>query len=180
MSQENNSKEEIYSLETILSTITKVKNNTAKKRLIFDQAPIGGISVKWVIAFLISLPILLYAGIFNPTMFQMLGIAQAIIFFIVFLSMVMILSVAVVFINNNKVTRDVTISWNRYFKDVDLKLALSSGSTPYKDFFKHYNLALKENLTEKALEKRLQEIFATMEEENQILMEAIRRNQNRR
>ena len=181
MSTDTNSKEEIYSLETILSTITKKNNsNVAKKRLIFDQAPIAGISAKWVIAFLISLPIMLYAGIFNPTMFEMLGIAQAIIFFVVFLSMVIVLIIAVVFINNNKVLRQIKPSWDKYFKDVDLKLALAAAGTPYKDFFKHYNLALNEGLTGKALEEKLQQSFAKMEEENKSLMDAIRRNENKR
>ena len=82
--QKENQREEIYSLETILSTVTKIKNNVAKKRLIFDQTPIKGIGAKWVILFLLSLPVMLYAGIFNPTMFEILGIAQAIIFFVVF------------------------------------------------------------------------------------------------
>ncbi|CAA6802703.1 MAG: Unknown protein [uncultured Sulfurovum sp.] len=182
MSTDNNSTEpeEIYSLETILTTLTTVKNNVAKKRLISDQEPIGGISVKWVITFLISLPIMLYAGIFNPVMFEMLGIAQAIIFFVVFLSMVIILAIATVFINNNKVLRQITPSWNKYFEGVDLKLALASAGTPYTDFFKHYNIALNEGLTGKALEERLQQGFATMEEENKSLMDAMRRNDNKR
>ena len=76
-------KEENYSLDTILATVSKTNNTTAKKRLIFDQGPLEGIGAKWVIAFFISLPIMLYLGIFNETMFNMLGIAQAIIFFIV-------------------------------------------------------------------------------------------------
>lgn len=180
MSTDKHSNEEIYSLETIFATITKVNNNVAKKRLISDQEPIGGISVKWVITFLISLPIMLYAGIFNPVMFEILGIAQAVIFFVVFLSMVIILVIAIVFINNNKVLREITPSWNKYFEGVDLKLALASAGTPYKDFFKHYNTALNEGLTGKALEEKLQQSFTLMEEENQSLMDAMRRNENKR
>jgi hypothetical protein len=182
MQEENSTGEEIYSLETILSTITKTKNNVAKKRLIFDQAPIDGIGAKWVIAFFISLPVMLYAGIFNPAMFELLGIAQAIIFFVVFLSMVMIIIVATTFINNNKVIRQITPSWEKYFSAVDLKLALSSSSnaTPYRDFLKHYNTALASDLKDQALEKHLQVSFISMEEENQTLMDAIRRNTNKR
>lgn len=172
--------EEIYPLETLLKSITKTKKSVAKKRIIFDQAPIGGLSVKWVIAFLISLPIMLYAGIFNPVMFEMLGIAQAIIFFVVFLSMAIILAIAIVFINNNKVLRAITPSWNRYFEGVDLKLALSSAGTPYKEFFKHYNTALNKKLTGKALEEKLQQSFTKMEQKNQLLMDAIRRDRSRK
>ena len=109
---------------------------------------------------------MLYAGIFNETMFNMLGIAQAIIFFIVFLSMVMILIIAVTFINNNKVLRQVNPSWEKIYPEVDLKLALASGGTPYKDFFKHYSVAVKEGLEGKALEKHLAKAFEQMQEEN--------------
>ena len=177
--QENRMKEETYSLDTILLTLTKIKNNVAKKRLIFEQAPIDGIAAKWVIAFLISLPIMLYAGIFNPSMFKLLGIAQAIIFFVVFLSMVMIIIVATIFINNNKVIRQVTPSWEQHFPDVDLKLLLSSSATPYKDFFKYYNQALESNLNGEALQEYLKTSFEEMEKENQPLMDAIRKNNNK-
>ena len=177
---QKDTQDEIYSLETILQTMTKVKNSVAKKRLIFDQAPIDGIAAKWVIAFFISLPVMLYAGIFNPPMFKLLGIAQAIIFFVVFLSMVMIMIAATTFINNNKVIRQITPSWETYFPEVNLKLLLSSSATPYKDFFKYYNEALASNLTGEALETSLKESFSTMEKENQPLMDAIRRNENKR
>jgi len=166
-------KDENYSLDTILATLTKTKKDRAKKRLIFDQTLLNGIGAKWVIAFFISLPVMLYMGLFNDTMFKMLGIAQAIIFFIVFLSMVMILIMAVTFINNNKVLRQVTPSWDNIFPDVDLKLALASGGTPYKDFFKHYSEAVKLGLEGEALKVHLQNAFKIMQEENADLFSAI-------
>jgi len=177
---ERNTQEETFSLETLFATIIKVKNGVAKKRVIFDQGPVGGIAVKWIILFLISLPIMLYAGIFNPTMFKMLGIAQAIIFFVVFLSMVMIMVFAIIFINNSKVTRKINPTWEQSFKDVDLKLALASAGTPYKDFLKYYAKAVQNGLTGEALEKRLQENFAQMESENQSLVDAIRKDKTKR
>jgi hypothetical protein len=173
-------KDETYSLDTILATLTKTNNGRAKKRLIFDQAPLKGIGVKWVIAFFISLPVMLYVGIFNDTMFNMLGIAQAIIFFVVFLSMVMILIVAVAFINNNKVLRQVNPSWEKLFPEVDLKLALASGGTPYKDFFKYYSQAVKEGLVAEALQKHLEKSFITMQEENADLFLAMSSSRNNR
>jgi len=165
--------EENYSLDTILATVSKTNNERAKKRLLFDQTLLDGIGVKWVIAFFISLPVMLYLGIFNDTMFNMLGIAQAIIFFIVFLSMVMILIIAVTFINNNKVLRQVSPSWEKIYPDVELKMALASGGTPYKDFFKHYSLAVQEGLEGKALEEHLKKAFIQMQEENAELYLAI-------
>lgn len=166
-------KEETYSLDTILATLTKTKKDSAKKRLIFDQTPLNGIGAKWIIAFFISLPVMLYIGIFNDTMFNLLGIAQAIIFFIVFLSMVMILVIALTFINNNKVLRQVNPSWENIFPEVDLKLALASGGTPYKDFFKHYSEAVKQGLTGEALQVHLSHAFKVMQEENADLYLAI-------
>ena len=173
-------KEENYSLFTILSALTKTSPNSVKKRLIYDQAPLGGISRKWVIAFCLSLPILLYAGIFNETMFNLLGIAQAIIFFVVFLSMAMIVVVAVIFINNNKVVRDAEPSWKTIFPDVDLRLVLSGANTPYKDFFTHYSKAVEKKLEGKALESYMVDAVGTMEKENADLLSAMNNARTRR
>lgn len=169
----------IYSLETILASISKYKKPNAKKRLIFDQAPLGGIGSKWIIAFFLALPIIEYAGIFNPWMFNMLGIAQAIIFFIVFLSMVMIMVIALIFINNNKVIRQIIPSWKSYFPDIDFKMVLSSGATPYKDFFKYYSEALNDHLEGEALQNYLKEAFISMQEQNKDLLEAMRNDRSR-
>jgi len=171
--------EETYTLQTMLDTMIKIKNNKAKKRLIFDQSLLNGIGSKWVIAFFISLPILLYIGIFNPKIFGMLGIAQAIIFFIVFLSMIMIMIVGLSFINNNKVIRQITPSWNKLFPTVDLTQILSSGATPYKDFFIYYNQALNEGLKGEILVTRFKENFLKMQEDNKELFEVINRGHNR-
>lgn len=172
-------KEETFSLRSMLSTLYKIKNNTAKKRVIFDQTSVGGIGSKWIKAFFISLPLFLYAGIFNPTIFGMLGIAQAIIFYVVFLSMVMIMIAGLTFINNNKVLRQITPSWNSMFPSVDLKQVLSSGATPYKDFLKNYHALLSMNLTEEEMEIKIREKFSQMQEDNKELFERMNR-ENRR
>lgn len=174
------SENSLYSLETIFKSLVKVKNAKAKKRLIFDQAPIDGIPAKLIIFFMLSLPFILFLGLFNPVMFEMLGIAQAVIFFIVFLSMIMILVTALGFINNTKVIRQVTPSWEKHFPDVDLKLCLKTSGTPYRDFFKYYNEALEKNLSGETLQKHLEESFVTMESENKELSDAIKQNKNRR
>jgi len=171
--------EETYALQIMLDAISKIKSNHAKKRLIYDQSSLHGIGSKWIIIFFISLPILLYIGIFNPKIFGMLGIAQAIVFYIVFLSMMIIMIVALTFINNNKVIRQITPSWEKIFPSVDLQQVLSSGMTPYKDFFSYYNKALKENLKDDALELRLKENFLSMQNENRELYEAMN-SDNRR
>jgi len=171
--------EENYSLKTILDTFYKVKNGKAKKRLIYDQTPVGGIGSKWVIAFFISLPILLYIGIFNPAVFAMLGIAQAIIFYVIFLSMVMIMIIALSFINNNKVIRQVNPSWEKHFPDIDLKLILTSGATPYKDFLMHYSDAVQNGLEDDDLIVHLEKSFSQMKVENADLLEAMSSARNK-
>lgn len=172
--------EETISLQTMLDAIYKVKNTTAKKRLIFDQSNLAGIGSKWVKAFFISLPILLYIGIFNPTRFGMLGIAQAIVFYVVFLSMMMIMIAGLTFVNNTKLLRQIEPSWTNLFPTVDLKQVLASNGTPYKDFLRHYNQALADGLKEKALYDRLKENFAQMEDENRELYEQINEHHTRR
>ncbi len=166
--------EATISLKTMLDALYKVKNKTAKKRLIFDQANLTGISSKWIKAFFLSLPILLYIGIFNPKIFAMLGIAQAIIFYIVFLSMVMIMITGLTFINNNKVIRQISPSWNTLFPTVDLKQVLSGGATPYKDFLTYYNKALDANMDEGELARYLQISFEEMQNENREMYEQMR------
>ncbi|HHD75948.1 MAG TPA: hypothetical protein ENK82_03330 [Campylobacterales bacterium] len=169
-----------YSLETIFKTLLKESSSNVKKRLIFDQKPLGGIPSKWLIAFMISLPFFLFIGLFNPTMFAMLGIVQSIIFFIVFLSMIMILVTALAFINNNKVLRQITPSWEEHFPEVDLRLCLKTSGTPYKDFLKHYKEGRTKNLTPEAFKEHLVKSFKLMESENQELSDAIKRNQGKR
>ena len=169
-------KEEKFSLKTMLSTLYKVNNDRVKKRILFDQAPVGGIGRIWVILFFISLPILLFIGIFNPSVFAMLGIAQAIIFFIVFLSMVMIMIIALTFINNNKLIRQITPSWNTLFPTVNIKQVLSSGSTAYVGFESFYNELVKSDLDEATLVKKFQDKFAQMQIDNKELFEAMNRD----
>ena len=173
-------KEEIFTLKTILDAFYKTKGTQATKRLIFDQSQLHGIGSKWIKVFFFSLPILLYVGIFNPTIFGMLGIAQAIIFYIVFLSMVMIMIAGLTFINNNKVIRQVKPTWNTLFPTVDLTQVLSSGATPYKDFVKHYHEVLKQDLKEEKLHAYLANAFKIMQEENSELFDAMNNARNAR
>ncbi len=167
-----------YTLEEILEALSKHRNSYAKKRLIYDQRPLGGIGSGWLIAFFLFLPFLEFAAIFNPYIFNMLGIAQAVIFYIVFLSMIMIMIFVLSFINNTKVIRQITPFWQKYFPKIDINLILSSGASPYKDFFKYYTLASNQNLHDKALYLYLKKAFSHMQEENKDLLEAMERREN--
>jgi hypothetical protein len=167
--------EKIYDLQTILNSFITYKKPKAKKKLLFDQTQLGGIAKKWIIAFFILLPFLNYMGIFQTFIFDMLGIAQAVVFFVVFMSMIMIMIAVLTFINNNAVIRKITPSWKHYFPKVDLKMILSGNSSPYKDFYKHYAKARNENLEGEALQQKLQEAFDQMEKENSHMMESINR-----
>ena len=172
--------EHIYPLETILAAISTYKKPNVKKRLIFDQSDMGGIGSKWVIGFFLLLPFIEAALIFNPFIYSMLGIAQAIIFFIVFLSIVMILVFTLGALNNAKVVKKMTTSWNHYFPEIDLKLIVTSGATPYKDFYNHCSGAYNEGLTGEKLHSYLIEAFGTMQEENKELLEAIEKERARK
>jgi len=169
----------IYTLKTILDTISKYKKTEVKKRMIFDQSPVGGIGSKWVKTLFLFIPLLEYAVIFNPYVFNMLGIAQAIIFFVVFLSVVMILIFTLVVINNARVVKMITPSWQHYFPDIDLKLIVTSGATPYKDFFKHYSDVRNKGLGEEQLHEHLKHSFKIMQEENKELLDAMENDRSR-
>ena len=171
--------EKIYSLEAILASISKYKKPNVIKRLIFDQAPVGGIGSKWIIAFFFLLPFIEAAGIFNPWVYQILGIAQAIIFFIVFLSIVMILVFTFASINNARVVKKITPSWKQYFPEIDIKLVVTSGATPYKNFYSHCSAAFNEGLEGEALHRYLKEAFVTMQDENKELIEAMHKDRNK-
>jgi hypothetical protein len=166
----------IYDLKVILETLFSYKNNKVKKRLIYDKAPLGGLSNFWTKLTFILLPIVMYAAIFNKASFAYLGIAQAIVAYIILLVFAMQLVVALAYFNNRKILKTIEPSWKHYFPNADLKMVLSSGVTPYMDFMKHYELTLNENLDSDGMYTKLQEAFLIMEEENKDLIDAINKD----
>jgi hypothetical protein len=126
--------------------------------------------------FFLALPLVLYGGIFNPAVFQTLGIAQAIIFFVVFLSMLMIMIFALSFINNNAALRKIGPIWESYFPGVNIRHLVSGTNSPYRDFFRHYSQAHEQELAGEALHRYLQNAFVEMQEENKELIAAMKRS----
>lgn len=169
-----------YDLKTILSSVFKIKDNRLKKRLIYDNAYFGGLSNKWIILMFIVLPFAMYAAIFNPTIFKELGIAQAIVFYIILLVVAMQIVAIGSYFNNKRVIKTATSAWEKYFPTIDFKMIISSGVTPYVDFTKHYEAALMDGLEGDGLKKRLDDAFVMMEEENKILVESIKRDKEKR
>jgi hypothetical protein len=169
-----------YDLKTILSSVFKIKDNRLKKRLIYDNAYFGGLSNKWIILMFIVLPFAMYAAIFNPTTFQELGIAQAIVFYIILLVVAMQIVAIGSYFNNKSVIKTATSAWEKYFPTIDFKMIISSGVTPYVDFTKHYEAALKDGLEGDEMKKRLDDAFVMMEDENKILVESIKRDKEKR
>ncbi|WP_373029933.1 hypothetical protein [Sulfurovum sp.] len=172
--------EQHYALKTILESVFKEKNHKIKKRLIHNNAIFGGLSSNWIKLAFIILPFAMYAAVFNPTAFKALGIAQAIVFYIILLVIAMQIVVGVTYFNNKKVVKTAMQEWEKYFPNIDFKMILSSGVTPYVDFKKHYESALHENLDEETMKKRLADAFKEMEEENSILVEAMKRDKEKR
>lgn len=172
--------EKPYTIQTIIKSVFKENTHKIKKRLIYDNAQFGGLSSKWIkMAFLI-LPFAMYAAIFNPVSFEELGIAQAIVFYIILLVFAMQIVVAVSYFNNKKVLKTATKAWEDYFPGIDFKMILSSGATPYADFKKYYEAALMDGLEEAALKGRMTEAFHQMESENIQLVEAMRKDKEKR
>lgn len=162
-----------YELEAILYSLMKKKEHNVKKRVIYDKSYLGGIGSKWIIVGFLLLPVLIYFAIFNPISFAYFGIAQAVVVYIVTLVFAMQIIFVLSYFNNKSVLKMVMSSWQHYFPDIDIKLVLSSGMTPYRDFLKHYAKALNEGLEGERLHARLTEAFAQMREENKELIEAI-------
>lgn len=162
-----------YPLKDILSTFSDSKGN---RRILLNAGPIGGINSNLVKLFLFSLPFIEYALIFNPVVFKALGIATAIVFFIVFLSIVMIIVFLVVWNAKKNVIKKITPSWEQYFQGKDLQMVVSTGVTPYSDFFNHYSKIVKDDLSEIELQNKLLESFKLMEDENKDLIDAMSRN----
>lgn len=162
-----------YSLKTIISTFS---NANGDKRTVFNNKPLGGMSNVSIIFLFISLPFVEYALIFNKYTMELLGLAGAVVAFIVFLSIVMITIMVLTLRIKKKVITKITPSWNHYFSDVNLKLVLSSGITPYSDFFKYYKEVSKKEMSEEVLHKYLQESFVKMQNDNVELIEAMRKD----
>ena len=172
--------ENFYDLKTILETIFVTKNNKVKKRYFYNKAPIGGLDSKWTKLILILLPFVMYAAIFNRTSFDYLGIAQAIVFYIILLVFAMQIVMGVAYFNNRAVVKKTTASWEHYFPNIDFKMILSSGITPYVDFIKHYEATVDKNFDNNNLYKKLQEAFLQMAEENKDLIDNINRDKNQK
>jgi len=172
--------EQHYPLKTILKSVFKEKNHKITKKLIYDNALFGGLNSNWIKLAFVILPFAMYAAIFNPASFKVLGIAQAIVFYIILLVFAMQIVVAASYFNNKKVIKTAAKAWNVYFPEVDFKMIISSGTTPYVDFKKHYELALNDGLEGDALTKRLEDAFKQMEAENSILVDAMKRDKDKK
>jgi len=168
--------EKHYTLKTILDSLMTIKNGVVKKRLILDKSPLGGIGSKWIMLGFIILPFAIYIAIFNSTSFKYLGIAQAIVFYIIALVFAMQIIVGISYYNNKKVIKMVRSSWESYFPTIDIKMILSSGVTPYSDFKKYYGELINESIDDKTLYNRLLDAFNIMEEYNADLLEAMNRS----
>jgi hypothetical protein len=166
-------------LQEILSSVFKEKNNILNKRFIFNNAIFGGLDSKWIKVSLFLLPLFMYGAIFNKYSFEKLGIAQAIVFYIILLVFAMQIVMLVTYLNNKKVIKNASNEWEKYFPNIDFKMLISSGTTPYSDFKKYYTKALGDGLEADALVKRLNEDFSKMEEENSTLVDAMRRDKQR-
>ena len=168
-----------FSLKAILDSMSRYKNGKAYKRTILNKAPLGGLSSNKLKLFFVTLPFIEFALIFNPFVFGKLGIAQSIVFYIVFMSIIMVIIFVVSWKNNKAVVDKISASWKSYFPDIDLKQILSSGITPFSDFFPRYSVLVTKNLSSEELQGSLRQAFDEMKEENKDLLEAIARDSSR-
>ena len=171
--------EKIYDLKNLLETVLSTKDNQPKRRLIYNKAPLERAGSTWIKALFVIMPFAMYAAIFNPISFEYLGIAQAIVFYIILLVFAMQIIIGVSYFNNRSAVKAIQSSWEHYFPNVELKMILSRGVTPYVDFLQHYKELLNETLNNDELHKKLTLAFTQMEKENQNLVDAINRDKNK-
>lgn len=170
------------SLQNILDAFVNVKKisqgSHAKKYTIYNMGILGGMKRSFLIMILFSLPFIEFALIFNPVSFEFLGIAQAIVFFIIFMSVTMMIVYVLIWKNNKKAIAIVSKPWYELFPDVDLSMVLSARLTPYSDFFTEYTFIAKKGLDEDALKGELRTLFDKMQEENKDLLEMMQKTEN--
>lgn len=159
-----------YSLKTILSTFS---NKNGKKLIILNASPIGGMSSTTIKLLLFSLPFLEYGILFNPYVLNILGLATSIVTYIVFMSIVIMIIVFTIYKVKKNTINKIAQPWKHYFNDVDLKLVLSSGITPYSKFFQYYSKIVQNEPTEEELYSDLLNSFKEMQEENSELIMAM-------
>ncbi len=162
-----------YSLKTILSTFTKPNG---KQRMLFNKAPVGGLSANVVTLLLFTLPLISFLLIFKTSVFDMLGIATSIILFIISSSLIMIAIFLVHISVKKSVLKEIAPSWSEYFGDVSLNLLLSNTRTPYSDFFKYYEKVIDLDQSEEDLHKYLIDSFKEMQDDNRDLLEAMKKD----
>lgn len=160
----------IYSLKQIL---TAIADKEGKRRLIFNAEPLGGVRSSTIYWIIISLPFIEYAILFNRYSFEKLGIATAIIGYIIFLSTSMMAVFGMVWLNNRNVIKKINNSWAFYYPNVDINLVIASGYTPYRDFFNHYADGIKKQKSDDELQSFITKSIALMEEENRDLLIAM-------
>ena len=163
----------ILSLKTILSTFA---TPAGKHRIVYNSAPLGGLNSTTLIIIFISLPFLEYWAIFNSFVFEKLGIATAIVAYIVFLSLIMLLIAVLIWSTKKRVIKKIKTSWSAYFKDIKLDLVLSNSLTPYSEFFTYLSSIKTSDMSDDNLYKYLQNSFNEMETNNRELMDALRRD----
>jgi hypothetical protein len=88
--------------------------------------------------------------------------------------------VAVSYFNNRKVLKTASTAFEYHFPGIEMKMILSSGATPYKDFSMHYEKALADGLDGDTLKDRMTKAFKEMELENTHLVEAMKKDREKR
>jgi hypothetical protein len=159
------------SLDTIMQVITKP---SGKRRIIFDRGKIGGFSAKWYPMIFLLLPIVEFWIIFKTPLFEKLGIATAVVAYIIMLSVVMIIIYSMVRINNSKAIAAISSGWKSCFPEIDLSMLLGSGNHPYKEFFALYQKVSKDGSL--STQEQLQKIFTELRSRNSELIERMERS----
>lgn len=159
-------------LHELMSVIADKQGN---KPFFYNNKPIGGMGSAWFVAMLVSLPIMEFILVFNPITISYVGIASAVVMYIIIATMIMMLIAFLTWNYNRVIIRNIHASWNYYFPDVDLDLVLTPRVSPYNNFYHRYKMILAECLeAEEELYKAMKDALLAMENENKELIEKMR------
>lgn len=162
-----------YSLKTILFAFTK-KNG--KHRTVYNGSDFGLLGNRLLTTAFILLPLLGYWALFNDYVFGELGIATAIVGYIVFLVVSMQIIVYTIWNTKRRVVKKLQEPWNHFFPDTNLKLVLENRLTPYSEFFSYLSKIDVKNISDDDLYIYLQNSFKEMEVKNKDLLDAMKRD----
>ena len=153
--------------------IKAIAHSDGSRRVVFDGKNVGKTSAACIYVLFLLLPVIEFVLIFKTPFYAKVGHVTAIVAYIVFLSIVMILIYVITKRHNSKVVKSLEPHWLEHFDSPALEEVVYNKTAVYRDFFKHLKQAGLPQ-SEEQIYSALKRIFQNLEEENSDLLSAIK------